>query len=213
MAAGRPKPIVPRPPEERKLRGFSCVKNWQDHIWFWPTSVATITSPFVSRSTVARTDCGMIAPEGDSSQENGSSFFHCWHSATHAAWSALFTCGSRSRSTGLMSPTTGRSQRTLLAIDVGSTSTCTIFACGANSLTLPVTRSSKRAPIASSTSHASSALLAAIRPCMPIMCSESGSLSGNTPRPMSVVATGMFALCASSASSFTASALRTPPPA
>ena len=105
------------------------------------------------------------------------------------------------------------SQRTLFEIEVGSTSTCTILACGANSLTLPVTRSSKRAPIASSTSHASSALLAAMRPCMPIMCNESGSLSGNTPRPMSVVATGMFALCASSASSFTAPALRTPPPA
>ena len=33
MAAGRPKPIVPRPPEEIHECGFSKSISWADHIW------------------------------------------------------------------------------------------------------------------------------------------------------------------------------------
>ena len=39
MAAGRAKPMVPRPPEVMRVRGVSCLKYWASHIWCWPTSV------------------------------------------------------------------------------------------------------------------------------------------------------------------------------
>jgi hypothetical protein len=42
MAAGNPKPMVPRPPELMKVRGFRALKYKADHIWFCPTSVVTI---------------------------------------------------------------------------------------------------------------------------------------------------------------------------
>ena len=41
MAAGKPKPIVPRPPDDRKLRGASRSTLWAAHIWCCPTSVTT----------------------------------------------------------------------------------------------------------------------------------------------------------------------------
>ncbi len=53
----------------------------------------------------------------------------------------------------LESPTTGMSTRTFLPIEVGSMSTWMIFALRANSSTLPVMRSSKRAPTAISRSQ------------------------------------------------------------
>jgi len=48
MAAGKPKPIVPSPPEVRKVRGLSYLKNCAAHIWFCPTSVVTMASPPVA---------------------------------------------------------------------------------------------------------------------------------------------------------------------
>src|ERR687890_459925 len=36
-AAGKPKPIVPRPPEVTKRRGVSTCRYWAAHIWCWPT--------------------------------------------------------------------------------------------------------------------------------------------------------------------------------
>jgi len=48
MAAGKPKPMVPSPPEEMKVRGSVYSKNWAAHIWFCPTSVQMTASPFVS---------------------------------------------------------------------------------------------------------------------------------------------------------------------
>ena len=44
-AAGRPKPIVPRPPEVIQRRGRSKRSRLAAHIWCWPTSVVTIASP------------------------------------------------------------------------------------------------------------------------------------------------------------------------
>ena len=48
IAAGRPKPIVPRPPELIHLRGPSKWKYCAVHIWCWPTSEVTIASPPVT---------------------------------------------------------------------------------------------------------------------------------------------------------------------
>ncbi len=54
--------------------------------------------------------------------------------------------------TSLQSPTIGTSATRFFPISAGSMSTCTIFASGANVESLPVTRSSNRAPIATSRS-------------------------------------------------------------
>ena len=48
IAAGRPKPIVPRPPELIQRRGSVKWKYCAVHIWCWPTSVVTIASPPVA---------------------------------------------------------------------------------------------------------------------------------------------------------------------
>ncbi len=54
--------------------------------------------------------------------------------------------------TSLQSPTIGTSAIRFLPISAGSMSACTISACGAKLASLPVTRSSKRAPSAMSRS-------------------------------------------------------------
>ena len=48
IAAGRPKPIVPRPPELIQRRGLSNGKYCALHIWCWPTSEARMQSPPVA---------------------------------------------------------------------------------------------------------------------------------------------------------------------
>jgi hypothetical protein len=48
IAAGRPKPIVPRPPELIQRRGWAKWKYCAAHIWCWPTSEATMHSPPVA---------------------------------------------------------------------------------------------------------------------------------------------------------------------
>ena len=48
IPAGRPKPIVPRPPELIQRRGLAKWKYCAVHIWCWPTSEATIASPPVA---------------------------------------------------------------------------------------------------------------------------------------------------------------------
>ena len=45
IAAGRPKPIVPRPPELIQRRGFEKWKYCAAHIWCWPTSEDRMQSP------------------------------------------------------------------------------------------------------------------------------------------------------------------------
>src|SRR5207302_10055929 len=47
IAAGRPKPMVPRPPELIQRRGLSNLYNCAAHIWCWPTSEVTNASPLV----------------------------------------------------------------------------------------------------------------------------------------------------------------------
>ena len=42
MAAGKPKPMVPRPPDEMNVRACSRWMFWCAHIWCWPTSVVTM---------------------------------------------------------------------------------------------------------------------------------------------------------------------------
>ena len=63
-------------------------------------------------------------------------------------------------STCLTSPTIGMCAPTFFEISAGSMSMWMIFACGANSSSLPVMRSSKRAPIATIRSARSIAVLA-----------------------------------------------------
>ena len=121
---------------------------------------------------------------------------------------AFVSWGSTSRS----SPTIGTSAVRFLEISAGSMSMWMTFAPGANASSLPVTRSSKRAPTVISRSERCSAQLANLEPCMPGICSESACESGNAPFAISVVTTGMRVSSASSCSSASAPALMTPPP-
>ena len=86
------------------------------------------------------------------------------------------------------------------------------LASGAKVDSLPVTRSSKRAPRVMSRSDFCSAVTAATVPCMPGMPRCGGWLSGNAPRAISVVTTGMPVSSASRRSSALAPARMTPPP-
>ncbi|MNV60780.1 hypothetical protein D3C71_1532550 [compost metagenome] len=83
-------------------------------------------------------------------------------------------------STSLQSPTIGTSTLTRLEIDDGSMSIWMILrsATDMKCLGLPITRSSKRAPTASSTSQFCMALLASMVPCMPSMPRNLRSLAG-----------------------------------
>ena len=86
------------------------------------------------------------------------------------------------------------------------------FASGAKVESWPVTRSSKRVPSAISRSLRCNAPTAATVPCIPGMPMFCGWLSGNTPRAIKVVTTGMPVSSASSLSSDQARAFTTPPP-
>ena len=46
IAAGRPKPIVPSPPDWIQRRGLSKWKYCAAHIWCWPMSVERMQSPW-----------------------------------------------------------------------------------------------------------------------------------------------------------------------
>ena len=61
MAAGKPKPMEPRPPELIHRRGSLKRINCAAHIWCCPTSVVTIASPPESRSISAIRCCGLIS--------------------------------------------------------------------------------------------------------------------------------------------------------
>ena len=88
----------------------------------------------------------------------------------------------------------------------------TTVAPGANAESLPVTRSSKRAPIATSTSQVFMAMFDHFVPCMPGQPKKSGWVSGNAPLPIRVVITGRPPTSARSRSSSQASPLSVPPP-
>ena len=67
IPAGRPKPIVPSPPELIQRRGLSKWKYWAVHIWCWPTSEETIASPPVASYSASIRYCGLISLSGESS--------------------------------------------------------------------------------------------------------------------------------------------------
>ena len=86
------------------------------------------------------------------------------------------------------------------------------MAPGANAASLPVTRSSKRAPTATSTSHLFIAQFDHFAPCIPGQPKWSSCVSGKAPFAISVVTTGSRPSSASWRSSAHASALSVPPP-
>lgn len=101
--------------------------------------------------------------------------------------------------------------RTTLPISAGSMSTwMMVWAWGAKRETLPVTRSSKRRPMARITSAWWMARLAATVPCIPGIPSHKGWFPGKAPRPMRVVITGSPVFSAKARSS--AWACCAPPP-
>ena len=114
--------------------------------------------------------------------------------------------------TSRQSPTIGTSAVRFFEISAGSMSACTILASGAKLDSLPVTRSSKRAPSEMIRSDFCSAVTAATVPCMPGMPRCWRWLSGKAPRAISVVTTGMPVSSARVSSSAQARALSTPPP-
>ena len=64
IAAGSPKPMVPRPPELIQRRGRSNLYSCATHIWCWPTSEVTKAAPSVRRYRRSTTYCGLIGPSG-----------------------------------------------------------------------------------------------------------------------------------------------------
>ena len=117
-------------------------------------------------------------------------------------------------SRSLMSATMPSAAGTFLSIDEGSQSTCTMRAFPAyRAMSSPVTRSLKRTPSASTRSAPAIAAFAANVPWTPAMPSASGSSGSKLPMPIRVVATGMSARFASTATSRAAFAEMTPPPA
>jgi hypothetical protein len=93
--------------------------------------------------------------------------------------------------TSLTSPTIGTSALRFFPISAGSMSAWMIVASGAKLSRRPVTRSSNRAPRVTSRSARCIAATADTVPCMPGIPMWRGSLSGNAPRAISVVTTGM----------------------
>ena len=77
---------------------------------------------------------------------------------------------------------------------------------------LPITRSSKRAPTASSTSQFCIAMFVSYVPCMPGMPVNCGSVPGNAPSPISVFVHGKPSRRTSRVSCGAASFRITPPP-
>ena len=114
--------------------------------------------------------------------------------------------------TSRQSPTIGTSTARFLPISAGSMSAWMTRAPGANESRLPVTRSSNRAPRLMIRSLRWSPATAATVPCMPGMPRCCTWLSGNAPRAISVVSTGMPVSSASTRSSREARARMTPPP-
>ena len=114
--------------------------------------------------------------------------------------------------TSRQSPTIGTSGRRTLPCSAGSMSTWMILASGAKVATLPVMRSSKRAPRVMSRSLFCMDVTAVALPCMPGMPRHRGCESGKAPRAIRVVTTWIWVSSASSRSASAALAFRMPPP-
>ncbi|CAB4583564.1 unannotated protein [freshwater metagenome] len=161
--------------------------------------------------------CGARSPSSRSSNPSGK-LARRDSSRSHqavngfAVFLTFFHSGSRSRMTSRTSPTMGTSASRILPISAGSMSTWMTLAFGANSLTLPVTRSSKRAPRTMRRSLSCSPRTAGTEPCMPGIPRFCGCLSDNTPRAVSVVIAGAPTASTISRSSFWEFARIAPPP-
>ena len=107
---------------------------------------------------------------------------------------------SRARAS-LASATIGTAARFTLCISEGSISIWMKRACGANSLALPVTRSSKRNPTPIIRSDSPMARLTCAGPCIPGIPKAKGCVSGKALRPSSVVITGILVFSANACSS------------
>ena len=124
MAAGRPKPMDPRPPELNHSRGSLKRINCAAHIWCWPTSEETMASPLERRSISAIRCCGLISVSEVTGCSGCSSFQpRIWcHQARRAALRASPSAAGLSAislfslpSTRFTSPTMGTSGVRILA--------------------------------------------------------------------------------------------------
>ena len=219
MAAGRPKPIVPRPEEDSHECAFSKFRNCEAHIWCWPTSVTQMVDGSAYLPSCCTTHCGASVPSVGSSyvigyllRQRSIAAHHGFKSGLPCSACSFSICGIRSSSTVATSPTIGTSATRFLPISAGSISMWMTRAVGANASSLPVTRSSKRAPMATSRSERWMAPVAAMVPCMPGMPRFCGCESGMMPRAGSVVTTGAPVTSASFSTCLRASERTAPPP-
>src|SRR3569623_3816424 len=133
-------------------------------------------SHLVTSHTFSITDCGLIT-SSEWVYFRQSRLRHsliCFHQSDNAGAlifdgaSAASNCTSNSCNTSLTLPTMGIYTLTRLEIEDGSISIWMILrGCVAKCFGLPITRSSKRAPMAISTSECCIAMLASYVPCMP----------------------------------------------
>ena len=65
--------MVPRPPEEMKLRVFTNREYLAAVIWFWPTSVTTMAPESDASATLATTSPMLMLP--DSGRTSGATTF------------------------------------------------------------------------------------------------------------------------------------------
>src|SRR5471032_1010030 len=129
------------------------------------------------------------------------------------AW--LCSASTSAASTGAQSPRKATSARTTLWIEAGSISTWITLAWGLKASSLPVTRSSKRAPTQTIRSAWCMARFASRVPCMPSMPRNAGCEAGKAPRPSKVKVQGAPAIAASAWNMAQADApelIKPPPP-
>ena len=150
--------MVPAPPEDIQCRFLVVRQNCAAHIWCWPTSVVMMQSRPPSLSRRSSTCCARRPPflayfSGYDLRQVAICF-------SHSPESHLSTSGSRSSITRRASPSRLTSGRTILLNSAGSMSMWILAASGQNSDSLPVMRSSQRAPMAMIRSQWVTALLA-----------------------------------------------------
>ena len=209
-AAGKPNPIVPRPPEVIICLPLGMVIYCVAHIWCCPTSVTTIPWGKVSLM-VSMIICG----ESPWSRRISSGFSSC-HMPIFASHLSVFLASAHStrRSSAILaSETTGTSTTTFREIEDASISRCTIFAFGANSFRSPVILSLNLVPTEKRTSHSLTAIFAAYLPCIPLFPTYRGWSVGMAPLPITVVTTGICIFSAKVVKSSCAPEILTPPPA
>ena len=152
IAAGKPKPIVPAPPDVMIVFGLEKVMNWDVHIWCCPTSVTTMALPFTILSISWITFCGNKEVPSWGRTRIGYSSRHSRIRSNQLSWVCGVNSWFISFNTCFKSPTIGTSMSLFLPISAGSISTWMMVASLQNSFGTPAIRSSKRMPKASTTS-------------------------------------------------------------